>query len=168
MGIRVQVCISPAVLPEKFIQVKSQIRGIVKPYVIPARFLHDRSRLLLFFRWEGLLHRNDLTRKPEELLRVFEMLRVFLHQVSGKVCKIFFAQTDDQKIAGNNIVQMALIIIKCPVQRQPHELTFIIADQPNQIIKGISCLNISANGCLQGFQPALNFSFIGRFARLYH
>ena len=51
-----------------------------------------------------LLDCNDLAGNPCKFFRVLELLPIFLHQVRGKVCKIFLAKTNDQKIPGHNII----------------------------------------------------------------
>ena len=115
MGIRVQFCVSPAALPEKFIQVEGQVHRFVKPYIVPVRFLHDRGRLLFFLRREGLLHRDDLTSQPEELLRVFELFLKLLHKVIGKVGKTFLAETGYEKGASHDLDHLAVLVVDCPV-----------------------------------------------------
>ena len=115
MGIRVQACIGPAVLPEKFIQVESQVHGFVKPYIIPARSLHDRGRLLLFLRWEGLLHCDDLTGQPVKFFRVSELFLILLHEVIGKVGKIFLTEAGYEKGSGHDLDHLAVLVVDCPV-----------------------------------------------------
>ena len=56
-----------------------------------------------------LLDCNDLAGNPCKFFRVLELLPVFLHQVRGKVCKIFLAKTNDQKIS-NRVYQMTCSI----------------------------------------------------------
>ena len=71
---------------------------------------------------------HDEAGNPCKFFRVLELLPVFLHQIRGKVCKIFLAKTNDQKIPGHNIIDVAVIVKESSVQRQPHQLAFFIAD----------------------------------------
>ena len=168
MGIRVQACIGPAVLPEKFIQIKGQIRGVVKPYVIPVRFLHDRGRLLLFLRREGLLHRNDLTRQPVKFFRIFELFLILIHKVIGKVGKTFLTETGHEKGARHDLDHFAVLIINCPVQGQPVYFPFIIADNRDRLRIRVVALYASPDCLLHGFKASVKLGLIRCFPRLYH
>ena len=118
MGIRVQIRIIAAVLPEEYIQVEGQIRGIFQPYFFLQRLLcrHLRPLCLLFFKGRNrLLDRQDFSGNADKLLRVFKLLPVFLHEVRGKGCKIFLPQANDQEVPGNNIIDVPIFIIERPV-----------------------------------------------------
>ena len=75
-----------------------------------------------------LLDCNDLAGNPCKFFRVLELLPVFLHQVRGKVCKIFLAKTNDQKIPGHNIIDVAVIVkVNCsPSSRQLKKYKFFL------------------------------------------
>ncbi|EDM52008.1 hypothetical protein EUBVEN_00735 [Eubacterium ventriosum ATCC 27560] len=115
-----------------------------------------------------LLDCNDLAGKPCKFFRVLKLLPIFLHQIRGKVCKIFLAKTNDQKIPGHNIIDVAVIVKESSVQRQPHQLAFFIADQSHRVLIRIDRLNISAHCRLQGFQTTFDLRSIRGLARLYH
>lgn len=110
----------------------------------------------------------DKDGKPCKFFRVLKLLPIFLHQIRGKVCKIFLAKTNDQKIPGHNIIDVAVIVKESSVQRQPHQLAFFIADQSHRVLIRIDRLNISAHCRLQGFQTTFDLRSIRGLARLYH
>ena len=84
--------------------------------------------------------------------RLMEKLLILLRQFRGQGCKILLAQSHYQKVSGNGIVHLPVLIPKGTVQRQSHELTIVIADDSHRVCKGVNSSNRAAHRLLQGFQ----------------
>lgn len=171
MEIGVHIRISVTVLPKEHIQVKGQVRGIFQPHFFPVCLLcgHLRPLCLLFFRGrDWLLDRQDFPGNADKLLRVLKLLPVFLHKVCGKVSKIFFAKPAEKELPRKNVIDIALVITEGTVQRQSHELAFLITDHGNRVIVRVNSLNVPADSGLQCLQTFANIHRIGNFPMLHH
>ena len=89
------------------------------------------------------------------------MFFILLHLFRGQGAEIFLAQTDHQKISGDNVVHIAIFITQSTVQVFARQLGFLIHDKGNGIFVRVDRLNISAHGFLQILQLAANLHRLG-------
>ena len=100
-------------------------------------------------------------------LRLMKVFLKLLHQFRGQRTKIILAQSDNQEITGDNVINIAVIITQRTVQVFAYELTFIVHDQCNRLIERISCLNIATYGFLQILQLTADLHSLRIHERLY-
>ncbi|MPN61844.1 hypothetical protein SDC9_209588 [bioreactor metagenome] len=97
-------------------------------------------------------------------------MKVFLkllHQFRGQRTKIILAQSHNQKITGDNVINIAVIITQRTVQVFAYEFTFVVHHQCNRLIERISCLNIATYGFLQILQLTADLHSLRIHERLY-
>ena len=94
-----------------------------------------------------------------------EKLLVLLRQFRGQGCKILLAQTHHQKVSGNGIVHLPVLIPQGTVQGQSHELALVIADDSHRVCKGVNSSNRAAHRLLQSLQVVINLDLLRMLSR---
>ncbi|EQF34177.1 hypothetical protein QK7_0608 [Clostridioides difficile DA00154] len=100
-------------------------------------------------------------------LRLMKVFLKLLHQFRGQRTKIILAQSHNQKITGDNVINIAVIITQRTVQFFAYEFTFVVHHQCNRLIERISCLNIATYGFLQILQLTADLHSLRIHERLY-
>lgn len=81
-----------------------------------------------------------------------KMTRILLHQFWGKRCKIIFTLANYQKSSGNHIIHLTMFIVQSAIQRKVIQLSFIVINDGNWIIKRIGRCNRATDSVLKILQ----------------
>ena len=109
--------------------------------------------------------RHNAASHPYKHFRLVKFLFKLLHQFRGQGSEIFFSQTDYQKITGDNVINLPVIIPQRPVQLASIYLAFLIHHESNFFIERIDRFNITAHSFLQIFQFTANLNSLGIHSR---
>ena len=106
--------------------------------------------------------------RPDKLLRIPKLFRVFFRQIKRQAQKLFRSKRDvaDEKISRNNLDHLVIGIIDPTVQRQSVYLAFLIVNYSNLIFKWHIFLNIATYKCLHCFKRIVDLNDFWILARL--
>lgn len=116
---------------------------------------------------EQAAKRHNAAPHAYKSLRLMKVFLKLLHQFRGQRTKIILAQSHNQKITGDNVINIAVIITQRTVQFFAYEFTFVVHHQCNRLIERISCLNIATYGFLQILQLTADLHSLRIHERLY-
>ena len=97
-------------------------------------------------------------------------MEVFLklfHQLRGKGRKILLTQTNDQKVTGDNVIDLAVLVPQGTIQVFPHDFSLIVHHQCDRLIKRINSFNVATDSFLQILQIAADLNLLGIHIGLY-
>lgn len=74
-----------------------------------------------------------------------EVFLKLLHQLRGKGRKILLAQTDNQKVTGDDVVDLAVSVPQRTIQVFPHDFSLIVHHQCDRLIKRVNSFNVATD-----------------------
>lgn len=121
---------------------------------------------VLFFRWL----QRDCLNSAVQMIKCFRMpkhLLIFLCHLRGETAEVFSAAVADEKGAGDDVVNVPVLVSHGPVQIHAVELSFLVADDAHGVFKGVKPFDIAAYGLLHIGEGGANLGDSGLFLRLH-